>query len=609
MSDIHNPEPAHAPEREELPFERFFRAALRWRTASRLLFVGVCLATLVALFYAVENWRGRRAWEECRRGLEAKGEVIDWDAYIPAPVPEAQNIYKAPRIAEWFVKGSLSQAVSRPQAKPGSPSGPFNVLPRKTAGAGPLLVAEVQFAPTDKPLPPGKPDAVLRLDDPAAPERAARLIRGRVACAEGAQGYIFTTRPLEQIHPVYLVVQADKVPSVKALSELLPQGLVPRNGYSSTGPQNLHVEAAGGNGFLVTLKADIYTPSEYLELSQPAAADFDVLRKAVERPCARMDGDYQRPFDHPVPNFVQLRTVAQVLSQRAQCYLLLGQSEAAWRELALVRDMCRMMEAKPASDCPTLVEAMIDVAITGLYVSVIQDGFRLQVWREPELAAMQQQLAEVNFLPLLYRAFHAERAATCRTFEMSTPAELRKLFAFDRASKSLWDKLQNPTFLLITFAPRGWFYQNMCAGTRLEQPLFDTFDAPNNQVRPGKLADFNNQAEAMARRPYSFLAAKALPNFVKAAQTMARNQTLANEAYLACGLARYHLAHGEYPKTLEALVPQFAQKAPRDIVGGEALKYVRTADGQFELYSIGWNGKDDGGFAGKTVAEGDWVWQ
>jgi len=26
------------------------------------------------------------------------------------------------------------------------------------------------------------------------------------------------------------------------------------------------------------------------------------------------------------------------------------------------------------------------------------------------------------------------------------------------------------------------------------------------------------------------------------------------------------------------------------------------------LYSIGWNGKDDGGVPGKTMAEGDWVW-
>jgi len=36
--------------------------------------------------------------------------------------------------------------------------------------------------------------------------------------------------------------------------------------------------------------------------------------------------------------------------------------------------------------------------------------------------------------------------------------------------------------------------------------------------------------------------------------------------------------------SLEALVPQFAGKLPHDIVGGQPLKYQRTADGQFELF-------------------------
>ena len=152
--------------------------------------------------------------------------------------------------------------------------------------------------------------------------------------------------------------------------------------------------------------------AEYLALSQPAVPDLDVLRKALERPYARIVGDYQRPFERPIPHFVMLRNVAQLLSQRAQCYLLLGQPEAAWHELALVRDMCRMLEGKPASNCPTLVEAMISVAITGLYTQVIADGLRLQAWREPELAAMQKQLTDINLLPLVRAAFNAERAAS-----------------------------------------------------------------------------------------------------------------------------------------------------------------------------------------------------
>jgi len=150
----------------------------------------------------------------------------------------------------------------------------------------------------------------------------------------------------------------------------------------------------------------------------------------------------------------------------------------------------------------------------------------------------------------------------------------------------------------------------MCAGAVQQQVLFEALDVENNRVWPGKLEGIKSEIMAFHARslPYTFLAAAACSNFEKAAQTMALRQTLANEAFVACGLERYRLTHGQYPDTLEALVPQFADKLPHDIVGGQPLKYHRTADGQFVLYSVGWNEKDDGGVPGKTATEGDWVW-
>jgi hypothetical protein len=298
------------------------------------------------------------------------------------------------------------------------------------------------------------------------------------------------------------------------------------------------------------------------------------------------------------------------LSQRAQCYLLLGQSEAAWHELALIRDMCRMLEGKPASNCPTLVEAMIDVAITGLYTQVIADGLRLQAWREPELAAIQKQLMDIHLLPLVRTAFKAERAASIHTLETYPPGGLMKLFSFGPNQPGLWENLKNPAFLLLTLAPRGWMYQNMCTMAIRSPLILNIFDVPNNQVLPRKADDALNQMETTASTfpPYKFLTTKMMPNFVKAAQTTARNQTLANQAFLACGLERYRLAHGQYPETLEALVPQFAEKLPHDIVGAQPMHYHRTADGQFVLYSIGWNERGDGGVRRDGTPEGDWVW-
>jgi hypothetical protein len=59
-------------------------------------------------------------------------------------------------------------------------------------------------------------------------------------------------------------------------------------------------------------------------------------------------------------------------------------------------------------------------------------------------------------------------------------------------------------------------------------------------------------------------------------------------------------------------VPAFISPLPQDVITGEPYKYRRTDDGQFILYSVGWDEKDDGGVPGKTewdYKQGDWVWQ
>ena len=86
-------------------------------------------------------------------------------------------------------------------------------------------------------------------------------------------------------------------------------------------------------------------------------------------------------------------------------------------------------------------------------------------------------------------------------------------------------------------------------------------------------------------------------------------------AILACALERYRLDEGRYPEELSALVPRFVAVLPHDIINGQPLKYRRTENGRFILYSVGWNEKDDGGRVAtnkdnhQDIQQGDWVWQ
>jgi hypothetical protein len=86
-------------------------------------------------------------------------------------------------------------------------------------------------------------------------------------------------------------------------------------------------------------------------------------------------------------------------------------------------------------------------------------------------------------------------------------------------------------------------------------------------------------------------------------------------ARVACALERYRKARGRNPESLDALLPQYVEKLPHDVIGGAPLIYHLSADGEFQLYSVGWNEKDDGGISAfkkdgtVDTANGDWTWQ
>src|SRR5580765_2644952 len=68
----------------------------------RLSFIGRCLLVLgallvvVCLFFAEENIRGQRTWEISLRKLKARGVELEWQEFIPTPVPDHQNFAMTP---------------------------------------------------------------------------------------------------------------------------------------------------------------------------------------------------------------------------------------------------------------------------------------------------------------------------------------------------------------------------------------------------------------------------------------------------------------------------------------------------------------------------------
>lgn len=66
----------------------------------------------------------------------------------------------------------------------------------------------------------------------------------------------------------------------------------------------------------------------------------------------------------------------------------------------------------------------------------------------------------------------------------------------------------------------------------------------------------------------------------------------------AIALKRYQLRNGKPAPSLESLVPEFLPQLPVDWMDGKALRYRLNPAGSWTLYSVGTDGKDDGGDPG-----------
>jgi len=78
-------------------------------------------------------------------------------------------------------------------------------------------------------------------------------------------------------------------------------------------------------------------------------------------------------------------------------------------------------------------------------------------------------------------------------------------------------------------------------------------------------------------------------------------ETLRQQTIAALALERYRLRHGQYPDTLAILLPEYLKQLPQDPWDGRPLRYRLKPDGSFTLWSVGIDGKDDGGNSSRRI--------
>lgn len=559
-----------------------------------LLYAGIalfaCVVTIV-LFYAEEDLRGWQALKKAQAQLAREGLNLDWNIEIPAPVPDDQNVFGVPEMQKWFTGHGATEFSKKLDFLD-----PEDLSNRMT-------LARVAIGLPGATAPAGM--VVCDLDDTNTAAVAEQRFKAAFGPAflDPTGNFILTKKDPKTIAPVAVFLQCKTEPDEKAVEHFF--GVLSAFSTSHT-VCNIHIKAvrAGDGNFDLTTFAPT-AAAQYLRWFAAKEPEMRLIREALQRPYARFQGDYSDPSGITIPNFVMMRAMAQRLATRVECDYLLGHTDDALDCLTFLRDLCQsvLVKNKPM----TLVSAMINVAVKGLYATAISDGIKMHVWSDAQLAALGRLLTDENVLPPVDKAFHLEKKLTCGRLAIWTPTVIASNYMRWGNKPTTW--MEKADLLLFRLIPRGWVWQNVWSGTRLES--VDVIDGNEKAIYPERARAAAKALNQAAKRwsPYTFMVMWALPNFSRACSATAYNQTAIDHTLIACALERYHLAHRDYPAALEMLAPQYLGEIPHDVIGGQPPHYKRNGDGTFTLYSIGWDGKDHGGKpAPHETSDGDYVW-
>ena len=370
----------------------------------------------------------------------------------------------------------------------------------------------------------------------------------------------------------------------------------------------------GGTTNYFPIAASPQTPAEdvLLALSRYEKT-LAQLHAAARRPHARFPVSYQE-WATWLPHLVQMKGCAHFLNLHAHAALANGDSVLALQDIQL---SFRLGEALNSE--PVLITYLVQIAMSQIRLLAIWNGLADHRWTDAQLIALDTALAREDQLKNYLTGMRGERLFGLQSIEQLQLTRDLNSFA-DSAERStkqtFWESvLGNSLFRLW---PKGWFDQNKLSIAKMHTEFtLPAVDAERHLATPQATRRMAAAVNPPARflSPYNAFSAMLLPALNRSAEKAARAQSYSDLARVACALERHRLAHGQFPENLAALAPLFIAQLPHDVINGQPLKYRRTDDDSFILYSVGWNETDDGGTVELTKSggvdpkQGDWVWR
>jgi len=384
-----------------------------------------------------------------------------------------------------------------------------------------------------------------------------------------------------------------------------------------------------------------WTKDEFPQLADLLVRNTDALaqvHQAVQRP------KYFRPFTKAKPNLsmasvllpdIQMhREVARMLKSRAMLNIAGGQAEAARQDLY---DMHRL--ARCTAQGMSIIEGLVGIAIESMAC------YGDNVWANQsgataaQLAAYRQQLAALPPASnLVDRVDVTERLFLLEVLQMTargtlSPEESNALIGEPNDSQA--QSMVKPAQLVaaLSLVSIDWnaamvesnrFYDDIVVAGRVTDraerlALYEAWETRLKQEKVRIAGNGGVEGATVAALRFAFGSSKSrakdvsgvlctllLPAVKQATSAEESGRQRLQMAQVALALAEYRAKEGQYPAQLSNLVPQFLAAIPEDVFAGQPLRYD-SEGAAYRLYSVGRNGRDDGGITGSPQGADDIV--
>lgn len=289
------------------------------------------------------------------------------------------------------------------------------------------------------------------------------------------------------------------------------------------------------------------------------------LRAASARPHAQFPIDWTNATSSRTAHFKILQSAADVLSVRVRMSLVAGSSDDALADWQLGMRLAQAMVHQP-----TMISGTRPYVLRRPFFQSARQGLAIHAWAEPEVRAIAAELNRIDLFDEYAFAVQSERGACNLMFENSIQmAQARRGWLFDR------DQNERP-FLI------SWVRWSQTRTNELCDEMLARASRNTGWMAPPSLSSLVSNEWRQANR----LQQARLTLFSLRARSLLMVEVLwpeyhieIEQARLGCALELCRMQRGEFPATLEELVPEFVFAVPLDPRSGQPIRYRRTATG------------------------------